>query len=65
MSNQSARNTLSTHQDLAAKEKDRWGHARVKEVLKTGRLRGKKQGKRWYIPEGNLQAYFEEDSSDK
>jgi hypothetical protein len=33
----------------------------IGELLKTSRLRGKKQGKRWYIPEGNLQAYFEEE----
>jgi excisionase family DNA binding protein len=31
------------------------------EFLKSGRLRGKKQGKRWYVSEENLQAYFEEE----
>jgi len=33
----------------------------VRELLKSGRLRGKKQGKRCYAPEKHLQAYFEEE----
>jgi excisionase family DNA binding protein len=33
----------------------------IRELLKGGRLRGKKQGKRWYVPEKNLQAFFEEE----
>lgn len=33
----------------------------VREVLKSGKLRGRKQGKRWYVSETNLQAFFEEE----
>lgn len=31
----------------------------VTRLLKAGKLKGTKQGKRWYVPEKNLQAYFE------
>jgi hypothetical protein len=33
----------------------------IHKLLKAGKLRGKKQGKRWYVSEKNLQAYFEEE----
>jgi excisionase family DNA binding protein len=31
----------------------------IRIMLKEGRLRGKKQGKRWYVPEKNLQDFFD------
>lgn len=31
----------------------------VRELLKSGKLKGKKQGKRWYVSERNLQAFFD------
>lgn len=33
----------------------------IQRLLKAGILRGKKQGKRWYVSERNLQAYFDAD----
>ena len=33
----------------------------IRIMLKAGRLKGKKQGKRWYVPEKNLQAFFDEE----
>ena len=36
----------------------------IRELLKVGRLRGKKQGKRWYVPEKNLQAFFDEETQE-
>lgn len=33
----------------------------IRELLKAGKLKGKKQGKRWYVSERSLQAYFEEE----
>jgi len=37
----------------------------IRQLLKDGRLRGKKQGKRWFVPEVNLQAYFEEEPQEQ
>ena len=34
----------------------------IRIMLKAGRLKGRKQGKRWYIPEKNLQAFFDEET---
>lgn len=34
----------------------------IRELLKAGKLRGRKQGRRWYVSEQNLQAYFEEET---
>jgi hypothetical protein len=33
----------------------------IREHLKVGRLRGKKQSKRWYVPEQNFQDFFDEE----
>lgn len=33
----------------------------IQRMLKAGRLKGRKQGKRWFILEKNLQAFFDEE----
>ena len=31
----------------------------IRDMIKTGRLKGHKQGRRWYVSERNPQAFFE------
>jgi hypothetical protein len=31
----------------------------IRDMIKTGRIKGHKQGRRYYVSEGNLQAFFE------
>jgi len=38
-----------------------WHPQTVRDLLGDGRLKGKKQGKRWYVSERNLQLYFDEE----
>jgi excisionase family DNA binding protein len=52
--------TFYTVEDIC--EKTGMHKRTVQRLLKAGALIGKKQGKRWYVSEQNLQAYFDADS---